>query len=142
MRHWAEGVLAVALVLGFGLALFLYSGESLADGGPGTTEPPVVVDPEAAARGQVLANGSGCLACHTVDGSSATGPTWKGLAGSERPLTTGEFVTADDAYLFNSIVDPSSQVVQGFDDVMPSSFSDQLTEAEIDDLIAYITSLG
>jgi cytochrome c oxidase subunit 2 len=90
----------------------------------------------------VLAEGAGCLQCHTTDGSSATGPTWKGLAGSNRPLPTGEFVRADESYLFNSIVAPSSQVVEGYDDVMPSTFADQLTEAEINDLVAFINSLA
>jgi mono/diheme cytochrome c family protein len=142
MRHWMEGVLAAAIVLGLGLGLFLYRGEPLPSDGSEGTSPPVTFDQEAAARGAVLAEGTACLQCHTIDGSSATGPTWKGLAGSDRPLTTGEFVRADDSYLFNSIVDPSSQVVEGFDDVMPSSFAGQLAEAEIDDLIAYIKSLA
>jgi mono/diheme cytochrome c family protein len=140
MRSWAEGVLALVVVAGLGMAMILFS-----DGpgtGPGTTAPPVEFDAEAAARGAVLAEGTGCLQCHTQDGSSATGPTFKGLAGSQRPLSSGEFVLADDSYLFNSIVDPSSQIVQGFDDVMPSTFQEQLTETEIDDLIAFIKSLA
>ena len=142
MRSWAEGVLALVVVAGLGLAMILFTGESITDDGPDTTNPPMEFDAEAAARGAVLAEGTACLQCHTQDGSSATGPTFKGLAGSQRPLSTGEFVVADDSYLFNSIVDPSSQIVQGFDDVMPSTFSEQLTEAEIEDLIAFIKSLA
>jgi cytochrome c oxidase subunit 2 len=142
MRHWTEGALAVAIVLGLGLVLFLLTGEPLPSDGSGSTTPSVTFDPEAAARGAALAEGTACLQCHTVDGSAASGPTWKGLAGSDRPLTTGGFVVADNSYLFNSIVDPSSQVVAGFDDVMPSTFGDQLTEEEIDDLIAFIESLA
>ena len=143
MRYWTEGALAVAIVLGLGLGLFLLTGEPLPSDGSDPTTPPVTFDPEAAARGAVLAEGTACLQCHTVDGSGGvSGPTWKGLAGSDRPLTTGGFVVADNSYLFNSIVDPSSQVVAGFDDVMPSTFGDQLTEEEIDDLIAYIDSLA
>jgi len=143
MRYWTEGALAVAIVLGLGLGLFLLTGEPLPSDGSDPTTPAVTFDPEAAARGAVLAEGTACLQCHTVDGSGGvSGPTWKGLAGSDRPLTTGGFVVADNSYLFNSIVDPSSQVVVGFDDVMPSTFGDQLTEEEIDDLIAYINSLA
>jgi cytochrome c1 len=142
MRTWTEGLLALLIVAGLGLVMMLFTGETITDDGSDTTNPPVVFDPVAAERGATLAEGTGCLQCHTIDGSSATGPTWKGLAGSDRPLTTGEFVVADDSYLFNSIVDPSSQIVQGFDNVMPTTYADQLTETEIEDLIAFINSLA
>ncbi|MGH8553245.1 MAG: cytochrome c oxidase subunit II, partial [Methylococcales bacterium] len=36
---------------------------------------------ESAARGLAVAQEKGCLGCHSVDGSAATGPTWKGLFG-------------------------------------------------------------
>jgi cytochrome c oxidase subunit 2 len=51
-------------------------------------------------------------------------------------------VVADNAYLFNSIVDPTSQVVAGFEAVMPTTYNDQLSQQDIDDLVAYINSLG
>ncbi len=141
MRRWTEGVLALAVVIAFGLGMSLYAGERSPGEGPDTSSP-VEADPAAADRGETVANSFGCLVCHTVDGSSGTGPTFKGLAGSDRPLTTGGFVTADDDYLYNSIVDPGSQIVSGFDNVMPAEFDAMLTEAEIDDLIAFIKSLS
>ncbi len=104
--------------------------------------PDVVVDPEAASRGMQLANDSGCLACHSIDGTPNTGPTWKGVAGSSRPLESGESVDAETAYLFNSIIDPGAQVVAGFPAVMPTTYSESLTETDIDDLVAYIQSLA
>ena len=142
MRGWREGGLAlvVAALLGFGLLLF--TGESRGDPDP-DPRAPISFDPEAAARGELLAEGEACLQCHTVDGRlGTTGPTWKALAGSSRPLVTGEFVTATDTYLFNSIVDPNSQVVQGYQPVMPDYFVDQLTEQQILDLVEYIKSLS
>jgi cytochrome c oxidase subunit 2 len=57
-------------------------------------------------------------------------------------LVTGESVLADDAYLFSSIVDPAAQVVAGFDAVMPTTYSETLSEDEINDLVQYIRSLG
>lgn len=142
MRTAAEAGLAVLVVLLLGVGFWLYTGEDL--GGEPTTDTttPVAIDQEAAARGMQLANDSGCLACHSVDGAPGTGPTWKGTAGSSRPLETGESVVADAAYLFNSIVDPGSQVVAGFADVMPADYVDQLTADEINDLVAYIQSLA
>ncbi|MFP3882458.1 MAG: c-type cytochrome [Actinomycetota bacterium] len=143
MSSWTEGALALIVVVGLGIALFLFTGQELADsaGGSDTTET-ITVDPEAASRGEVLAEGQGCLQCHTTDGTSASGPTWKGLAGSTRPLESGEEVVADEAYLFSSIVDPNSQVVEGYEANMPTFYSDQLDEQQIIDLVEYIKSLG
>ncbi|HEX5695159.1 MAG TPA: cytochrome c [Acidimicrobiia bacterium] len=143
MNSWTEGALALIVVVALGIGLFLFTGESMGDGGTGAEDPqPIAVDPEAAARGEVLAEGQGCLQCHTTDGQLASGPSWKGLAGSTRPLASGEEVLADDAYLFNSIVDPHSQVVEGYEAIMPDFYSDQLDEQQINDLVEYIKSLA
>ena len=141
MKSAAEAGLALLVVLVLGAGFWLYGGGELGGDETATTTP-VVVDPEAAGRGLQLANNSGCLACHTVDGTPGTGPTFSGIAGASRPLESGESVLADTAYLFNSIVDPGSQVVAGFADVMPADYADQLTEAEINDLVTYIQSLA
>ena len=143
MNSWTEGALALIVVLGLGIGLFLFTGQELGAGAGGSdTIQPIIVDPEAASRGEVLAEGQGCLQCHTTDGTSASGPTWKGLAGSTRPLDGGEEVVADEAYLFNSIVDPNSQVVEGYEAIMPTFYPDQLDEQEITDLVEYVKSLG
>jgi cytochrome c oxidase subunit 2 len=57
-------------------------------------------------------------------------------------LASGETVTADDAYLTNSIVDPASQIVAGFENVMPPDYGEKLTADEVADIVAYINSLG
>lgn len=144
MRHVGEAVLSLAVVLVLGLSLWLYSGADFGIGDSNSTEPApeLSVDPEAASRGMQLANDSGCLACHSTDGTPNTGPTWKGVAGSSRPLESGESVTADAVYLFNSIVDPSAQIVAGFAPAMPATYRDSLTETAINDLVAYIQSLA
>lgn len=143
MSSWTEGALALIVVAGLGIGLFLFTGQELGDGAGGSdTTQPITVDREAASRGEVLAEGQGCLQCHTTDGTSASGPTWKGLAGSTRPLESGEEVVADDAYLFSSIVDPDSQVVEGYEALMPRFYSDQLDEQQITDLVEYMKSLG
>ena len=142
MRSWVEGALALVAVGLLGVALFLFSGESLGTSEPGRIDT-LTFDSEAAARGEILAEGNACLQCHTIDGTTGTsGPTWKGLVGSSRPLESGEFVTADDAYFFNSIVDPNSQVVKGYTPIMPTFYADQLSAQEINDLVEYIKSLS
>jgi mono/diheme cytochrome c family protein len=141
MNNWTEGALALIIVVGLGVGLFLFTGQSLGDGTEATTQT-ITVDPEAAARGAVLAEGQGCLQCHTIDGTLASGPSWKGVAGSIRPLTSGDEVVADDNYLFNSIVDPNSQVVEGYEPLMPTFYQDQLDEQQITDLVEYVKSLA
>lgn len=141
MTTWSEGLLALMVLTAFGAALFLFTGEELGDGTTDPTQPPAI-DEAAAARGELLAESTGCLACHTVTGVPGTGPTFLGLAGSTRPLASGETVTADDAYIFSSIVAPANQVVEGYDAVMPPDYGDTLTETEVEDLVEYIKSLS
>jgi cytochrome c oxidase subunit 2 len=141
MRTWGEGILAVVVISTIGLGLFLSTGQSMTGNG-GANSPPTAADPEAATRGAALAEGMGCLVCHSVDGTPGSGPTWKGLAGSSRPLVSGETAIADDAYLHAAIVDPSSEIVRGYDDLMPDNYGTQLSPEEIDDLVEYIKSLS
>ncbi|HLF70041.1 MAG TPA: cytochrome c [Actinomycetota bacterium] len=94
-------------------------------------------------RGERLATERGCVSCHSTDGSAGIGPTWKGLAESQVELTSGEVVLADDAYLRESMTDPSAKTVRGFKTglmervIAPGSLSD----SEVRALIAYVKSL-
>lgn len=107
---------------------------------PPDAPPPAAATPEEA--GEEVATEIGCFACHTSDGADLVGPTWAGVAGSERELELGETVVADDDYLYNSIVDPRSQIVSGFDPLMPEGYGDQLSDEEISQIIAYIKTLS
>ncbi len=92
-----------------------------------------------AAAGQEAVRDLGCTTCHTVDGGAGVGPTFKDLAGSEVTLEGGEQVTADEGYLRTSITDPGKQVVEGFKPIMPER---TLTDAQIDQIIAYLQAIG
>jgi mono/diheme cytochrome c family protein len=70
--------------------------------------------PAGQATGKGLYASLGCQSCHSLDGTRSTGPTFKGLFGSKVKLTSGQTVTADEAYLLESILDPDKQIVQGF----------------------------
>jgi len=50
-------------------------------------------------------------------------------------------VTADEAYIRESVLYPSAKIVAGFKNIMPT-FKGQLSEEEIIQLIAYIKSIG
>ncbi len=102
--------------------------------------------PISAEEGRRVYQRFGCVACHATDTSaiSRLGPTFKGLYGSSRTFNAGVVrVTADDAYIRESILEPSAKVVSGYERIgmgMPS-FAGVLTEAQIDSIILYIKSL-
>jgi len=83
---------------------------------------------------------NGCPTCHLADGSGLA-PSLLGVYGQPVKLTTGEIVTADDAYVRESILVPQAKIVMGYKPIMPS-FQGQLTEEQLNDVIAYIRALG
>lgn len=88
----------------------------------------------------------GCMACHSIDGSTVgkVGPSWKGIYGTERILGKGgKSALADDEYLRESIVNPSAKVVKGFEkfDTGMPIYAGILNESQIESLILYIKSL-
>ena len=91
-----------------------------------------------AERGELLYNQQGCFACHSIDGSPGSGPTFQGLADSQRPFTDGTTATADANYLRESIINPAAKIVQGYPPVMPGQYGTTLSTEEIDALVAYI----
>lgn len=101
------------------------------------------------------AEGFGCVACHSLDGSPGVGPTWQGLYERQEQLTDGSTVTADDDYIIRSILNPNEQIVAGYNpNLMPQNYAEQFAAREqeiqasegvdIDiaaDLIAFIKTL-
>ena len=85
-------------------------------------------------------NKLGCASCHQ-QASQGRGPTLTGVYGSQQRLTTGQTVLADDEYIRNSILNPTSQIVEGYQPIMPT-FKGQVTEEQLVSLVAYIKSLG
>ena len=57
------------------------------------------------------------------------------------PLTTGQRVTADEAYLRESILQPQAKVVAGYPPIMPT-FQGLVSEEQLLQLITYVKSLG
>ncbi len=109
-----------------------------------TLPPPLPACPELTGSelGKCLTQSHGCTVCHSLDGSAATGPTWKGLYGKQETLEDGSKVTVDDEYLHASIVDPDAKVVDGFPaGLMPDNFGDLISEEGIQAIIDYIETL-
>jgi cytochrome c oxidase subunit 2 len=63
------------------------------------------------------------------------------LYGSERPFEDGTTAIADEAYLRSSILNPAQQLVQGYANVMPATYEQQISEDQIEAVIAFIESL-
>lgn len=92
----------------------------------------------AASIGLKLFQDYGCVNCHNPNGHGP-GPSLVGLYNSSVPLENGQSTTADEDYIRRSILFPKSQIVYGFQPIMPS-FNGKLNEVQILDLIAYIRS--
>jgi len=102
--------------------------------------------PVSAEEGRRLYRLHGCIACHSIETPeiSMLGPTWKGLYGSQRTIAKGVVrVTADDAYLRESILEPSAKVVDGYErgDVSMPSYAGVLTDPQIESIVQFIKSL-
>lgn len=87
--------------------------------------------------GEKMASQNGCGACHSLDGSAKTGPTWKALFGKSETLADGTTITVDENYIRESILDPQAKIVRGFPPAMPT-FKGKLSDKKIDGLIAFI----
>ncbi|MBA3786236.1 MAG: cytochrome c oxidase subunit II [Acidobacteria bacterium] len=85
-------------------------------------------------------NKLGCASCH-AGGASQRGAKLEGIYGKDIKLTNGQTVKADDEYIRNSILNPSGQIVEGFQPIMPT-FKGQVTEEQLISLVAYIKSLS
>jgi len=91
------------------------------------------------AAGEKLFVERACVTCHAANGTGRA-PSLNGVYGGQVLLADGTTVTADDAYLRESILEPNAKIVAGYQPLMPT-FQGQLTEEQILALIAYIKSL-
>jgi len=81
-----------------------------------------------------------CSNCHHADNSGRC-PSLVGVFGSSVKLAGGGTVTADEAYLRESILQPNAKIVAGYQPVMPT-FQGLVTEEGVLQLVEYIKSLG
>ncbi len=112
------------------------TGTSATTGGPGETETGAggEGDPEA---GRALFDEQGCGGCHVFAPAKSEGQTGPNLnelealaAKAQKPL---------EAFVRESIVDPSAYLEPGYADVMPKTFS-QLPKEQLDSLVQYLAS--
>ena len=76
-----------------------------------------------------------------MDGTRHIGPTFADLYGKSEKLRDGKAVVADEGYLTKSMMDPSADLVAGYQNVMPT-FQGKLSPPEVAAIVEYIKSLG
>ncbi len=151
-------VVSVALVLGMLGAVELFGeerhggeaaaeergGENIGPGTTGETAPPPPPggqggggEGDPTAGREVFTTGAQppCATCHTFGpaGSNATtGPNLDEVLGD-----------ADPEFVRESIVDPNAEITEGFQEgVMPDVYGEQLSEEQLNDLVAFLTQGG
>ena len=92
------------------------------------------------AAGEKLFSSLACNTCHMTE-SQGRGPMLTNLFGKEVELQGGGVVTADEAYIRESIVNPQAKIVAGFQPLMPT-FQGLVTEEQLLQLITYVKSLS
>jgi cytochrome c oxidase subunit 2 len=97
--------------------------------GPNAGLPPAV-------QGAKLFEELNCISCHR-NGTNQRGPVLEGIYGTEVELKGGAKVTADDAYIRESIMNPTAKVVNGFEPLMPV-YMGQLSEEQVNALLTYV----
>lgn len=93
-----------------------------------------------ASMGERIAAERGCLRCHTVDGTPHLGPTWAGVYGQPISMASGRRLIADEAYLTESMMEPTLELRAGYLPIMPT-YRGLLEGVEVAALVEYIKSL-
>jgi cbb3-type cytochrome c oxidase subunit III len=99
---------------------------------PGAEPTPVPGDtPEE--RGANLFQGLGCVGCHMINGQG----------GGVGPELTHVYANKGEDYIRESVLNPNAVVVEGYQpNIMPQNFSERLSDMNLDDLVAYLKSVG
>ena len=82
-----------------------------------------------------------CSSCHSLEPDvTIVGPSLAGIASVAGQMVSGQ---SAEEYLHESIVDPDAYVVEGFPSgLMPSNYGTQLSEQQVNDLVAYLMTLN
>jgi cytochrome c oxidase subunit 2 len=90
--------------------------------------------------GRKLYERKGCNACHSTDGSTKIGPSFKGQWGATVNTNAGP-VTFDENYVRESLMTPNAKFRPGMPVGTMPAFEGQLKEAEIEGIIAWLKTV-
>ncbi len=91
-------------------------------------------------NGERLFASLGCGSCHSGN-ANAHGPTLAEVYGSKLQMANGSIVTVDDAFLRDTILNPTMHQVAGYAPIMPT-YQGQISEEGLIDLVEYIKNLN
>jgi cytochrome c oxidase subunit 2 len=91
--------------------------------------------------GKMFVNTTGCLQCHSVDGSKGNGPSFKDLFGKQEHMSDGSSVQVDENYVRESVYDPAAKIVQGYG-LQMSSYRGRLKDRDVNAIILYLKSIS
>jgi cytochrome c oxidase subunit 2 len=81
-----------------------------------------------------------CVACHTTDGTSRVGPTFKGLFGSRSKMSDGTEVVVDENHIRESILEPQLKIRENYPPSM-TPFKGVLSDDDITGVIEYLKTI-
>ncbi len=118
-----KSILLVALTLSLALLLAACGG--------GSSDDPTSAGEKLFAE-VVVGTQAGCITCHSLTPDEViVGPSMAGI---------GSRATADE--IRQSILDPNAVLVEGFPaDTMPPVWAEELTDEQVDQLVAYLLTL-
>jgi hypothetical protein len=82
------------------------------------------------AEGERLFDDEGCSGCHSLQAAGATGEVG--------PNLDTALQNQSPAFIETSIVDPQAEIAEGYQDLMPTTFGDSLSQQQIDALVQYL----
>jgi cytochrome c oxidase subunit 2 len=94
--------------------------------------------------GLVVLRKTGCLVCHSTDGSKLVGPTFKGLYGSMRvEVTPGGLknILADSIFIRRAVYEPDAEMALGFGKSLMKTYKDIVNESDLKSIIEYLKIL-
>ncbi|TVQ84852.1 MAG: cytochrome c oxidase subunit II [Bacteroidetes bacterium] len=112
---------------------------------PDAMVPVIPDDANLALLGRQVVERNGCLACHSLDGSTLIGPTFAGKFGETiTVITDGQErqIVYDEEYVIRSIYDPDYDITLGFRPGQMLSYEGEITEQEVELIIEFLKSLN
>lgn len=93
-----------------------------------------------AGSGETLFAQHACDSCHRRE-PGGRGPVLHGILGTQVALADGSSVLVDEAYIRESILNPTAKIVQGYEPLMPA-FQGQVSDEALRELVGYVKSLS
>lgn len=125
---WVALDLAVVLVI-IGAVLWINPWAKDEPANTGGNKVAVKFDDALAAKGKTLSDSNACTSCHSIDGNTGAGPTWKGMFGS-----TGKKGTeVDEAYIADILANPPAAM---------ANYKGKFSKTDSEQVSEYLKSLA